>query len=165
MNRTTLARSAALVKISTPLVPALRCVTLFMTSSSEFADPLWKNVCGNANRESSDGGTNPSAPNGGAPFWRTSLNAAGLNVPTFLNSPMISPDAFTMPAPGGGVYRIFAVVHCGPPWHCWQFAAMNSARPAIASGSVLVKGEMGARIPNCSNALMASQALMPRTFN
>ena len=48
---------------------------------------------------------------------------------------------------------IVLFVHCGPPWHCWQFAEVNSARPAIASGSVLVKGEMGARMPNCSNAM------------
>ena len=41
-NLTTLARSAALDNVSTPPVLALRRVTLFSTSSSEVAAPLWK---------------------------------------------------------------------------------------------------------------------------
>jgi hypothetical protein len=40
MKLTTLARSAGLDRVSTPPVPELRCVTLFITSSSERADPL-----------------------------------------------------------------------------------------------------------------------------
>jgi hypothetical protein len=46
MNLTTLVRSAALVRVSTPPVPAERCVTFAMTSSNEAAAPLWKKVCG-----------------------------------------------------------------------------------------------------------------------
>src|SRR5262249_11389684 len=141
-NRTTLARSAALVNVSTPPVPALRCVTLSNTSSSEAADPLWKNVCGNANIESSEGGTYPFAPSGAAAFCRTSLRAPGLNVPTFLNSPWISPPALAMPAPGGGVNRILAVVHSALPWQDWQFAEINNALPATTSGSVFDTGEI-----------------------
>src|SRR5712692_941032 len=99
-NATTLARSDALVSVSTPLVPTLRCDTLFITSSSESAAPLWKKVCGNAKTESSEGGTYPFAPSGGAPFWRTSLNAIELKVPTFLNSLNSSPFAFTREASG-----------------------------------------------------------------
>src|SRR5437899_681788 len=108
---TTFARSAAFVKVSTPLVPALRCETLLSTSSSESACPLWKNVCGNANTESREGGTYPLAPSGGAPFWRTSFSDAGLKVLTFLNSLNNSPPALIKAAAGGGVNRILAVVH------------------------------------------------------
>src|SRR6266852_5556276 len=69
INLTILARSAALVSVSTPEVPALRCATLLSTSSSEIAAPLWKKVWGNAKRESSEGGTYPFAPSGAAAFW------------------------------------------------------------------------------------------------
>jgi len=43
--------------------------------------PLCRKVCGNAKIESSEGGTNPSAPRGGAAFCRTSLALSGLKVP------------------------------------------------------------------------------------
>ena len=76
---------------------------------------------------------------------------------------MSSPATLTNPGPGGGVKRILAVVHCAPPWHCWQFADVNNARPATTSGSVLFTGEIGERMPNCMNALIASQPPMPRT--
>jgi hypothetical protein len=39
-NCTIFARSAAFVSVSTPPVPALRCVTFASTWSSEAADPL-----------------------------------------------------------------------------------------------------------------------------
>src|SRR5262249_5157077 len=37
--------------------------------------------------------------------------------------------------------------------------------PAITSGSVFDAGEIGARIPNCTNTLIASQPPIPRTFS
>src|SRR5262247_336140 len=52
----------------------------------------------------SEGGTNPSAPSGGAALARTSLNAAGLNVPTWRSWP-ISWVLESRPAPGGGKQR------------------------------------------------------------
>ena len=108
-------RSAGFASVSTPPVPELRCVTLFSTSSSEAAAPLWKKVWGNAKIERRDGGTNPLAPRGGAVgFVRTSLRDAGLNVPTVLNS--LSNSVPTMMAGlGGGVYLIRAVVHMAVP--------------------------------------------------
>src|SRR5689334_8194908 len=41
-NFTTFSRSDALVRVSTPLVPALRWTTFRRTSSSVCAEPLWK---------------------------------------------------------------------------------------------------------------------------
>jgi hypothetical protein len=65
-NRATFARSAAFDNVSTPPVPALRCVTLFSTSSNEIAAPLWNSVSSDANTDSSDDGAKPAAPSGGA---------------------------------------------------------------------------------------------------
>src|SRR5215470_7862758 len=89
-NFTTLARSAELVRVSTPAVPALRWVTFSSTWSSEEAAPLCRNVSGNAKRERRDGGTKPFAPRGAAPFWRTSFSDVGSKVPTLRNSPINS---------------------------------------------------------------------------
>jgi hypothetical protein len=103
--------------------------------------------------ESSDGGTNPFAPSGGAVgFVRTSLSAAGLKVPTFRNSLINSPPASIMAGLGGGVYLIRAVVHIAVPWQDWQLAEMNKARPATTAGSVDT-GEIGGRIPELHKRL------------
>src|SRR2546425_4615343 len=101
-NFTSCCRSAGLLNVSTPPVPALRCVTLVSTASRELAAPLWKNVCGKAKSDSSEGGTKPSAPRGGAALARTSLNAVGSNVPTLRSCPINCPLEIK-PAPGGGV--------------------------------------------------------------
>ena len=53
-------------------------------------------------------------------------------------------------------------VHCGPPWQVAHPALPNTARPAIASGTWLSTGEIGARMPNWTKALMASHAGTPR---
>src|SRR5215831_12583718 len=86
MNLANCARLAASCRVSVPGVPAERWATFCRTASSELAEPLWKKVCGNAKRDNSEGGANPSAPRGGAPFWRTSLNAFESKVPTLRSS-------------------------------------------------------------------------------
>ena len=60
-NLASLARSAALVSVSTPPLPRLRCCTLASTSSSDDAAPLWK-YGAPANTLSSDGMLMPSTP-------------------------------------------------------------------------------------------------------
>ena len=86
MNLMTCARLAASLRVSLPPVScaSMRHV-LPSPDPANSAEPLWKNVCGNANSESGEAGANPSAPSGAAPFCRTSLNAWALNVPTLRN--------------------------------------------------------------------------------
>src|SRR5207247_2521075 len=132
--------------------------------SSVSAEPLWKKVCGNANKESREGGLNPAAPSGATAVARISLVAAALKVPTGRSS-VINCPASTRLASGGGVKRTLLLLHCAPPWQAWQLESMKSALPATTSASVLETGEMGARIPETMYALIASQAPTPRTIN
>ena len=158
------ARWAALCRPSTPPLPSLRCCTFSMTASKELTEPLWKNVCGNAWMPRRVGGLNPPAPRGATAVLRISLNAVAMKV--FVGRSSVS----NWPAPkrlasGGAAWRTRALVHCEPPWQFWQPFWMNSARPAMTSGSVLDTGEMGVRMPLAMYSLMASQAFWPRTLS
>ena len=135
-NRTSLARSGGLVSVSTPPVPALRCVTLSITCVERGGDAaVEERLREGVDARAATAARSRAAPSGGAAFCRTSLKSVGSNVPTCRSSPMSWP-ATTAPASGGGVKRTRLVVHCGPPWHDWQFAALKerAARDDVGLG-------------------------------
>ena len=81
-NWTSCCRLAASCRLSTPPVPAERCATFCITASSDSAEPSWKNVCGNAKSDSSEGGRSRRRRSRGAPFGADLVRELRMNVPT-----------------------------------------------------------------------------------
>jgi hypothetical protein len=94
-------RSRRRDSLSTPPVPALRCVTFPRTSSSVIALPLC-NTGVMLPAPNKDGGLNPAAPSGAAPFCRISFTAAASKVPTGRKNRRTWPATMS-PAAAGGV--------------------------------------------------------------